>query len=721
VPARAAALLAATALVAGSLGCKRDDGGSCTLDGATDSESVLPEGVRVFVDTSTSAVLAAAATEVRSTLAKMWGASSIAVERGAPDFSAPYTVWITTSSRAEELIGSNDPPAGYQLARVDEAADRHLIIASAHDAVTLSYAAYALLEVLGARFFHPRETLIPELGAARFPRSLHIARAPAFAVRGLQPHVLHPIEWFNALNGSTDADFTEATQLIDWLVKTGQNHVQWPILSTVPFAAWKRHASRVIDYAHSRGVTAGVVVQLFGGSSLQNNYVLVKTTTGAADQIDAQLDALIDLPWDQVEIAMGEFIQTQPENVISWLDHAVAHVAQKSPRTEVSVENHVGNYPNLFVQYQGMTEYFYHLPEFADPRLVNSVHSLYFFDLYRDWAMYGHDNFFFQRDYLLGHLSQRKMRYFPESAYWLGADDDVPLFLPEYVHARWIDIHNLASDVAARGLPPIQGHVMFTSGHEWGYWMTDYLVAQMLWDPSASEDSFLAHYAEPYGSCASRLQQDLRRFIDLETKYLFDQRLVGYVAGENEQTDLGVLIGFPTHPMPVPFDALIGMSGADRAKLGQDVVAALHGFAGEIAPIQSEVSGICARSTPAVLPWCKELEDGIHIVRLRAEHSALLYEAVLAALGQPGDTHTLLGEATKTRTEAQGVIAAREPSYRFDLDRLIGAFANPTIYGFGYLRQTHTACFWLRREAQAQHVIETRSAASPFDLPSCLD
>ena len=34
--------------------------------------------------------------------------------------------------------------------------------------------------------------------------------------------------------------------------------------------------------------------------------------------------------------------------------------------------------------------------------------------------------------------------------------------------------------------------------------------------------------------------------------------------------------------------------------------------------------------------------------------------------------------------------------YRFDLDRETGAYDNPTVYGFGYLRQAHTQCYWSR-------------------------
>ena len=86
----------------------------------------------------------------------------------------------------------------------------------------------------------------------------------------------------------------------------------------------------------------------------------------------------------------------------------------------------------------GQTVFYYHLPQYADLRLGQTVHTLFFFDLYRDWATYAHPNFLLQHDYILEELPTRRVKYFPESAYWISADIDVPLFLPEYLYARWL-------------------------------------------------------------------------------------------------------------------------------------------------------------------------------------------------------------------------------------------------------------------------------------------
>src|SRR5262249_45248982 len=132
---------------------------------------------------------------------------------------------------------------------------------------------YALLDALGIRFFHPKQELVPTLPGPRFPAALDVTRAPWVKVRGLQFHTLHPIEYFDVFNQPGDANLADAQRVIDWLVKTGQNHLQWVLLSTVDFDAWAPHAQAILDYAHARNVTVAAVVQTWGGSSLQNNYV----------------------------------------------------------------------------------------------------------------------------------------------------------------------------------------------------------------------------------------------------------------------------------------------------------------------------------------------------------------------------------------------------------------------------------------------------------------
>jgi hypothetical protein len=673
-------------------------------------EDIAVADMAVHVETGGDPALELVRADVQRYLEALWGAP-VVVASGVPDFSKRVTLWLHTAADA--------PTNGFSMKR-----EGAVLSVAASDKRVLAHAAYAFLEELGVRFFHPKEEFVPHLGAPVLPKALDVQRRSQFALRGVQLHLLHPLEYFEAFNGygAEGPDFEDAKRFIDWLVKTGQNHVQWPLLETVDFEAWRPRVQAIMDYAHLRGVTVGASVQTWGGAALQNNFVLVKDVARWQEQMDAQLDRLLSLGWDVVELALGEFLDADPHALLEWLDHAVAHVASTHPNVQVNVQNHVGNFQRLYVPFDGQTVFYYHLPKYADARLGQSVHTLYFFDLFRDWAMYNHPDFHLQRDFLFEMLakSERRVNYFPESAYWISADVDVPLFLPEFIHARWIDIHGLSENVKAAGLRPINGHLMFSSGHEWGYWMTDYLAAKMLWEPEAPLDRFFAHYGAIYGACAADVTKALSEFTALQTEYLFDRRLVAYVSGEDTLVELGYLAGIPTHPQREAFEKVLNEPEAERAAFERDVVLPLEEFARKIRPREDAIDARCRAADATLLPWCLELRDGMRIVRLRSEHASHLYRAVLAK-GSGKDGAPELERAVHVTENAREVILGREEHYRFDRARLTDARPNPTIYPFGYLRQAHTQCFYFRREEQVRQVLENGAGPSIINLPRCLD
>ena len=679
--------------------------------------------VRVFVDDALPEQVRA---DVGAYLGRMWK-TQVAVQIGVPAGQPGDAIWISSSAEAKAASRhGTDAASSYSLVRADEGA-RKVLVAYAPERADLVSATYALLEELGVRFFHPMQELVPELGSPFFPRALDVHRTAMTKVRGLQPHVLHPIEWMPSLHEPGEANLAEARKLVDWLVKTGQNHLQWPLMASVPWDALADHSRKIAEYAHSRGVTVGAVVQMHYKAALQRNYVLVHDEDKHQEQIEEGLTRLMQVPWDEVELAMGEFLTTDPEGLIAWLNIAVEHLAKIAPNVRVAAQNHCGNYENLYVDFRGTPRtYFYHLPRFADPRLGQTVHTLFWFDLYREGGMYQHPNFQFQRDFIFEELAknQRRVRYFPESAYWIATDIDVPAFLPEFIEGRWTDIHRLDEDIRTKGLPPLDGHVLFSSGHEWGYWLTDYLTAKMLWDPGAPLERFFSIYTSAYGSCASKIGDDFAKLVGIQRTYLRDKKLIAYVSGEDNAVDLGALIaGVTIRELRKKFDDLVTAPEADRVAFETSVLADLETVAREMRPIEDDVAAHCRGSDPTLAPWCNELRDGVRVVRMRVEHSVLLYKAILAYGRQNKAEAKRLFAAAKAKTdEATPVIHERAKSYRFDAGRLTDSYANPTNYAFGYLRQGHTQCLWNRQNEQARRIIEEDLVGSlPTGLPSCLD
>ncbi len=686
---------------------------------STAEETLAASDVGVYMDVS-DPLLDPVVADLGSYLGTSWG-TTVSVARTAPDFAKKRTIWLSTSDAAAAKAGVTITD-GYAIERVSGSAGAASIVVYARDAADLAFGAYALLEELGVRFFHPKQELVPRRSAPVLPLAIDVKRAPFVAQRGLQFHTLHPIEYLAVFNEPSAANLADAKKVVDWLVKTGQNYVQWALLSTVDFASWLPHAQAIIAYAHARGVKVGAVVQLWAGAAIQNNYDLVTDESAWQTEMDSQLARLMQVPWDVVDIGLGEFKTTDPASIVSWLSHATSQLATTNPGVQVNAQNHVGDYPQMWVPYGGQTVFYYQLPQFSDPRLGMSVHTLYYFDLYRDWAMYAHPDFHLQHDFLLAELASpgRRVNYFPESAYWVTADISVPAFFPEYVVARLNDIQGLANEIAAKGLPPMNGHVMFTSGHEWGYWMTDYLTAKMLWDPATSADALFADYAASYGSCANGVASTLSQFTALQTKYLFDQRLAPYVMAEDRTVDLGTQAQIFTIPRRVQFEDVVAMSETDRAAFETSVVAELESLATQVQPLEDAMAARCPTADAQLAPFCNELWDGIEIVRLRVEHSAELYRATLAyARGQSASAQTYFNQALSTSTTAAAVVARREAGYRFDLTTLTSYYANPTIYPYGYLRQAHTQCYFHRREDQVQSLLESGAAASIFQLRSC--
>lgn len=674
--------------------------------------------VAVHLDPGDDVEARALRADLQRVLGGLWGEAPPIVD-GAPDGARKAAIWISTS--ADALAAAGDVPEdGHALKRIDDG-DRATIVVAARDRRNLAHGTYALLEELGARFFHPRHELIPPLDGPRLPTALDRQRSSPFELRGTQLHTLHPLEYNPALLSDDPADLRDAELFVDWLLKTGQNHLQWFLMKTIPTPQWQARAAEIAAYAHARGVTVGAVVHLWEGASLQNGYSLLVEDTDGFPELEARIDEIMVVPFDGIELGLGEFLANDPAQILEWLNHATAYVADTYPTTTLSIVNHVGNYPELYVELDGEELFYYHVPGRADPRLVNTVHTVYWYDLYRPQGAYGHEDFFLQREFLFEELAERRVRYMPESAYWVSADIDVPAFLPEYLKGRHLDIQGLARDPQERGLPPLDGHVMYSSGHEWGYWLTDYLAARMLWEPEAPLSSFLGVFAAPFGACAADVGGGLERFIDLQDRVLFEGKLIPYVAAEDLHDDLGAAAGYVTIPARVPFETVRGMDDAARAAFDRDVVQALDAAADEAQEIEDDVAARCARADETLAPWCDELVDGIAVTKLRMRHSALLYRAVLQAVAGDDGHEATFAAAQAVTDEAAVVIARREQGYRFDAPLLAAEFDNETRYEFGLLHQASTQCLWRRQEDQVAFLLENGQPISPFELRTCQD
>jgi hypothetical protein len=604
-------------------------------------------------------------------------------------------------------IGVTDDPAmpaeGYRIDLVAGASRTWLV--HAHDVLGAQYGVAAALEHLGYRFRHPFDPYIP-IDRRPVDEPLGVVHRPDVRVRGFQLHTLHPIESYYAFwGGRTD----DAHRIIDWLVANRGNFLQWVALDDIRdparHADWQSQTRELIDYAHAHGVRVGINLQLFSQSSLQNALTLVDSSTAPVpDQIAANLPLLTDgLPWDVYSISFGEFFDADPQAFLDALNEATRQLHALAPGAEVHAVVHVGG--TQLVTYMGQTLLYYFLVKFADSSIIPDIHTVMYYDLFEDaGGAYQMQDFSAHRQYLLDRMcAGQPAAYFPETAYWIAFDDSVPLMLPIYVRTRQLDLAQLR----AAGCGPLDEHLIFSSGWEWGYWLHDTATLRASYElPTAPGDAIAEQLAPELGAAAPVISD----LADVQHDALIGQRLAAYMASRDALIDAGRTIGVVSQPDRVTFDDLVADTPDARSAFATNVLAPLAEHA-------SALDALDARLEALDLPderWASELRDGLAVDRERAHFIHDAYAAILAHLA--GDE---LGAAKARDLANSALLRATEFVHHrhgdlHDPDRtIIGRDANSTVYAFGYLYMADQLCYWHRELDQVDSILQNTSITAP--------
>ena len=593
------------------------------------------------------------------------------------------------------------PTEGY---RVDAATPTTWVV-HASDALGAQYGAADAFEHLGYRFRHPSDTLAtlaPDLSG------LGVLHTPQVRVRGLHLHVLHPIEAYFAMWDHGHQD--EYRRIVDWLIKNRGNYVQWPslndILDATRYAEWQADTQQLIQIAHARGIRVGLGMELFGAANLQQAFDLVDDVTmPAGPQIAARLPMITGLPFDAYDLSFGEFFDTAPQQFIDTVDE-VARQLHALTTAEMHALVHVGETQR--VTFNGENIIFYFLIQFCDPSIIPDIHTVMYYDLYEDaGGAYHHTDFSEHRQYLLDRMCARKPHaYHPEDAYWVAYDDSVPQYLPLYVRSRYLDLQRLS----VAGCGPLDEHLIFSSGFEWGYWLHDVASLRTSYELPPTFDATIADAYAPDLPAAAPL---FTRVVQLQHVALIDQRLAPYLAGRDAVIDAGRSLDVVSQPDRVTFDDLAAMAPADRAQFDHDVLAPLEAYRDALADANRAL-------VSANLPdsrWSREIVDGFAIDLARARFSLATYRAVVDHLAG-ADADPDRAEATGALADAQAIVVRRDGDlHDTHGTRLTGKTPNHTVYGFGYLYMAATLCYWNRELAQVDAILTQSSTIVP---PACI-
>lgn len=652
-----------------------------------------------------------AVADVRELLAQGFPGREVTVNR--PE--APIRLILQVSPETEKTVRSSEsarraqlpyPPHDYAWSsrRQEGRLVLNLRTSSAEGAL---FGLYGLLqEKLDFRFIHPRQTLLPRHEAWPLPDDFSWSARPRFARRGFHLHTLHPIELTEQLHRlHQKGAMGDLREYVDWLVRNGQNVMQLYLLRTVDRETWPRHARSLVRYAHSRGVRVGCMVSV---SMLQQKaFQLMKVLRPEpySQQIDRSLDWLFRVPWDFVslEYTLGEhlpdlrtFLPDLQKKLTRWIIDG--HGARVFSATHVIRGRRFGfgsNGPDTVASAP------------SDTGVL--VHTVMYYAVDDERApVYGNGDLRFMADLARNESRVRETWFWPESAYWVAFDNSVPLLLLPYLEARWRDMRTMESI-------GVDGHLTFSSGWEWGYWLTDWSVARWGWSYGGEKTAPLQYLSEIFPG--ERLKGIWRGVLDLQDHVLKERGMGGLLAAAD-----------PFSEMPPPFDpdfqprsslsvSWILETGSPKAvrKKTATAVRQLENLAEQMKAAAGELHRrttdmLCSAEVSLELFAVEqELVRALEVTALRARHRALTLEALARRRLDggwwrplPASALALLDEAAKVRMQALERVRDQEQVYRYPLSLVAGRRPGHTAYHFGYLYPVHDLFFWRREEQQVR-------------------
>ncbi len=611
------------------------------------------------------------------------------------------------------------------------------------------YGAYALLEALGMRFLHPLE---PTVAPVESLPELDLQEAPHWPVRTWHIHTQHPLELTHVLNGwGPDGPedeigwrslLPEWESFLEWAIANRQNRVEWFLLMADSWQAFADSAERqqrlqqLVQMAHDWGIAVGIDAPI--AFRQQHAWIMLREKGNETGQIHGAIDWLMAAGFDYLEIEMGysEFTHPSAEKMLEWMNTATRYATSVYNKpTYVKVHCSQDQIAKNFLDPEtGAPLNFNFLPYYADPALGVMPHTVQYYDLDGPAYTYGNQNFHEIRRYMQLEAGRREVLYYPETAYWVNFDIDVPLFLPIYAASRLNDLRLIAQDEIAGRMgrgefagSRIQGQNNFSSGWEWGYWLNDVVTARAAWNPllefddTAALQVALLPFTSLLGTAQPAVDAVLRDWIKANKDLLWYGTVAGetpvdgqlrnaqaYLQGWDTWSEVGVMLHqLETQPVKMGIQDLTGLIRPRRQKIPyRDLQALLEQTAQRLTQINEAFGALASEIPPAARPLFDELYDAMSITALRARQVFNLYQSVASQsvfiLGDDkAEASVYLHQARAALDAAADIVARREAHYRADPGRIANWGYNPTAYNFGYLWTVHSLYFWWRDEGRA--------------------
>lgn len=595
------------------------------------------------------------------------------------------------------------PAHQYRWQQVQDKKKRYHLMLDATSFQGVSFGLYGLLqEKLGFRFYHPRKTIIPHFDEWKLKEDFGWNATPLFDKKGFHLHTQHPLELTEQLLDESKANaLNDIKEYINWLCRNGQNYFEFCLLRSIKKDTWIEHAKSFTEYAHQRGLLVSVDLSLH--MIQQKAFQLYGSSVNKKKQIERNLNWLNKANWDfiNMEFSTAEFIGGNKQKkeelrqyILQWLqENSKAKLMGR--QHVVTLENEAGSKKDFQLDSANAL---------LDKQRGVLAHTVMFYDMTEQNApVYENKNQRHIFNFLLKENKTRETWYYPESAYWITFDNSVPMLLLPYLKARLTDIDTCV-------YYKIPGHITFSSGWEWGYWLNDWSIARWSWQHTTNGVKEL-RTPEMYAHqiLDSAILSSFDKSLKLQQEYLKDSSLMQWMTAMTITDEIGIKsIAHEYHPRPKLSYKYIRNKASlkELEQIQTDVIPVLNRFAENTKKVVSEIRKV----QPFITDSSKlnaEVAEGLEVTSLRAFHrlNTLKY---LVAKRESKIKHekfkadSLLQNAAKVRVQALKIVEDREKNYRYPVDLIARKRWDHTAYHFGYLYPVSNLHFWEREEKQAE-------------------
>jgi len=585
----------------------------------------------------------------------------------------------------------------------EQKGDHYHLKLEAKGASGISAGLYGLLqEVLDFNFYHPRASRFPDLSQWPLKTPLSYASRPRFDKMGFHLHTQHPTELTEAL---LDENFpggeARIREYIDWLARNRQNYMEFCLLETINRDKWPAYAQKWVNYMKEKGIIPGLDLSLHMKQQyafkLYRNFP--KSFKSKETQILTRFNQLTQAGWEywNVEFSETEFTSGNAEEKARLRRYVQDLMHQKDIHLTgrehvVKPEKMVGGGKTATISKE----------DTLDKYRGTMIHTVMFYTLNDTLApVYGNDNLLHMRDMLLEEMKHRETWYYPESAYWVTFDASIPMFLTPYLNGRLEDI----SYCEKMG---VEGHLTFSSGWEWSYWLIDWSIANWSWKTTINGQEVIPYPEQYFDKVTSSktAQQYFKNVVDLQNQEIRVKNLMQYLTAMTVTDEMPFGQNLPFHPKPAyDYSAIRNKISKDAVdSLTQHAIPALKKFSQQYQIYRNELS-----TSDLDDPILQEIIESLDIVAKRAEHRAAtltyLLEFRRSSIVKDKKARKAalkyLDEAKNIREESLKIVRSRESHYRYPVVELATKRPDHTSYQFGYLYPVHDLHFWEREEGQA--------------------